>query len=69
MTTQQLFAALASEPYRRLRARFRDEHKLNRGLDRRSAELGMTFSDLMDLFSTRPAVLSRFQEDILDDQG
>ena len=69
MTTRQLFAALASEPYRRLRALCGDERKLNTGLDRWGADRGMTFSELMDRFSTRPETLSRFQEDLVDDRN
>lgn len=69
MTTRQLFAALASEPYRRLRAQCRDERKLNTALDGWGAARGMTFSELMDHFSTRPATLSRFQEDLVGSRG
>jgi len=68
MTTRQLYTALASQPYRRLRERLGDELKLNTTLDRRSAEGGLTFSELMDLFSAHPETFSQFQKEILGGQ-
>lgn len=69
MTTRDLFAALDSPHYRRLQAQFGDELNLNTALDELSAERGMTFSELMDLFSTRPATFAQFQEGIVGSRG